>query len=157
MIKIISLLHGKEIDKILFAEIKKAILNYIEPRDRLLIADRTNFLQMCQNNGEAEVDFLARLNSVSINCKWDELKNNSPSDELIKLKFVSGLFNQELKIKLLEKLQLNSNITIDEIIDICQMSSQLNSYVNKNTESICLLYTSPSPRDKRQSRMPSSA
>ena len=28
--------------------------------------------------------------------------------------------------------------------------------VKKNVES-CLLYTSPSPRDKRQSRMPSSA
>ena len=27
----------------------------------------------------------------------------------------------------------------------------------KETERICLLYTSPSPRDKRQSRMPSSA
>ena len=26
-----------------------------------------------------------------------------------------------------------------------------------NRTSICLLYTSPSPRDKRQSRMPSSA
>ena len=26
-----------------------------------------------------------------------------------------------------------------------------------NTNTICLLYTSPSPRDKRQSRMPSSA
>ena len=28
---------------------------------------------------------------------------------------------------------------------------------NFNKEKICLLYTSPSPRDKRQSRMPSSA
>ena len=35
-----------------------------------------------------------------------------------------------------------------------------NSIVKKLSESkanICLLYTSPSPRDKRQSRMPSSA
>ena len=27
----------------------------------------------------------------------------------------------------------------------------------KNKDQVCLLYTSPSPRDKRQSRMPSSA
>ena len=33
-------------------------------------------------------------------------------------------------------------------------ASGLLSYYNSNT---CLLYTSPSPRDKRQSRMPSSA
>ena len=29
--------------------------------------------------------------------------------------------------------------------------------LKKNTNCPCLLYTSPSPRDKRQSRMPSSA
>ena len=29
--------------------------------------------------------------------------------------------------------------------------------VKKNGDKACLLYTSPSPRDKRQSRMPSSA
>ena len=32
----------------------------------------------------------------------------------------------------------------------------LNDYENANMDA-CLLYTSPSPRDKRQSRMPSSA
>ena len=30
-------------------------------------------------------------------------------------------------------------------------------FVTRNVANICLLYTSPSPRDKRQSRMPSSA
>ena len=33
----------------------------------------------------------------------------------------------------------------------------LKSEVIKYPDSVCLLYTSPSPRDKRQSRMPSSA
>ena len=32
-----------------------------------------------------------------------------------------------------------------------------NDVITKGLISICLLYTSPSPRDKRQSRMPSSA
>ena len=30
-------------------------------------------------------------------------------------------------------------------------------YANQNTASGCLLYTSPSPRDRQKSRMPSSA
>ena len=30
-------------------------------------------------------------------------------------------------------------------------------YLNRGELRVCLLYTSPSPRDKRQSRMPSSA
>ena len=29
--------------------------------------------------------------------------------------------------------------------------------ISRNIDIVCLLYTSPSPRDKRQSRMPSSA
>ena len=35
--------------------------------------------------------------------------------------------------------------------------AQATDTVNKSLNSSCLLYTSPSPRDKRQSRMPSSA
>ena len=36
-------------------------------------------------------------------------------------------------------------------------SAEGNSYARVRLDKICLLYTSPSPRDKRQSRMPSSA
>ena len=42
----------------------------------------------------------------------------------------------------------------DEIADV--MNYTLNSWGNKYSK-ICLLYTSPSPRDMRRSRMPSSA
>ena len=38
-----------------------------------------------------------------------------------------------------------------DILDVKKLNSVL------KTHKICLLYTSPSPRDKRQSRMPSSA
>ena len=36
--------------------------------------------------------------------------------------------------------------------DVCKLG-----YTIEGEDLICLLYTSPSPRDKRQSRMPSSA
>ena len=96
MIKIISLLPGRDIEKIEFSVIKNAILAYIEPRDRRLIADRTNFLNISQGSAENELDFLTRINSIAINYKWDELKHEQPSDELVKLKFISGLFDQNL-------------------------------------------------------------
>ena len=38
-------------------------------------------------------------------------------------------------------------------LEICQIKKN----ANINNVEACLLYTSPSPRDKRQSRMPSSA
>ena len=37
------------------------------------------------------------------------------------------------------------------------VTSSKEGFKNWNQLTICLLYTSPSPRDKRQSRMPSSA
>ena len=37
------------------------------------------------------------------------------------------------------------------------LNQNISDAINKNDLYACLLYTSPSPRDKRQSRMPSSA
>ena len=39
----------------------------------------------------------------------------------------------------------------------CQPGEECDTNYDTETEKGCLLYTSPSPRDKRQSRMPSSA
>ena len=52
---------------------------------------------------------------------------------------------------------------LDLTRQIDELQSKLNVYesglfsIKKFKHEICLLYTSPSPRDKRQSRMPSSA
>ena len=48
-----------------------------------------------------------------------------------------------------------SSDTLEEVILKFTTKEQAIDYAKKNN--ICLLYTSPSPRDKRQSRMPSSA
>ena len=45
----------------------------------------------------------------------------------------------------------------DAILPTQEQSRQEKKHLNKVRELFCLLYTSPSPRDKRQSRMPSSA
>ena len=43
-------------------------------------------------------------------------------------------------------------------INVVATTPMIGEFVNQiGGDSICLLYTSPSPRDKRQSRMPSSA
>ena len=45
-----------------------------------------------------------------------------------------------------------------KVIPVSEHDSYLNLYKKAHAElDACLLYTSPSPRDKRQSRMPSSA
>ena len=136
--KIISMLPGRDVEKIEFEDIKTVITDYIQPRTRLTIADRTNFLQLSQSAGESEVDFLARLNEASIHCQWDSLQA-SANDELIKIRFIAGLYSDKLKLKILEKLQSKPESTINDIIDLCQMASQLSDFVRpseKSTEGI---------------------
>ena len=131
LLKIMSLMPGTDIEKSLFADIRKTVEDYNEPRKRLVIADRTNFLQISQTAGEKEVDFLSRLNEASTYCEWDTLKNGKPSEELIKLRFIAGLKDDSLKLKILEKLQLTPNATITDILDLCQMTAQLTVFVQK--------------------------
>ena len=82
LLKIISMLPGKDVEKLEFEVIKIAITNYIQPRTRLVIADHTNFLQLSQSAGESEKDFKARSNEASVHCQWDSLQNIA-NDELI--------------------------------------------------------------------------
>ena len=55
------------------------------------------------------------------------------------------------------KLRLVVNATGRLHSDSLQPEKRLQHLDKKNMMESCLLYTSPSPRDKRQSRMPSSA
>ena len=55
-------------------------------------------------------------------------------EELIKLRFIDSLRDGSQKLKVLEKLQLNPNMKVDEIVSFCQMSEQIGAYtVEKNS------------------------
>ena len=109
LLKIISILPGKDVEKLEFEVIKTTIMNYIQPRTRLVIADRTNFLQISQSAGENEKDFMARLNEALVHCQWDSLQNTA-NDELIKLRFIAGLYSDKLKLKILKNCSLHLNL-----------------------------------------------
>ena len=49
------------------------------------------------------------------------------------------------------------NTETDEVFEKFMKYEEKVKYLEDNPHINCLLYTSPSPRDKRQSRMPSSA
>ena len=77
---------------------------------------------------------MSRLNDASNTCNWDKLKEINPTNELIKLKFVGGLADEQLKLKLFEKLQTNNKLTTNELIDHCQMLRQLNKFALKDND-----------------------
>eukprot|EP00827_Trimyema_finlayi_P003470 TRINITY_DN3195_c0_g1_i2.p3 TRINITY_DN3195_c0_g1~~TRINITY_DN3195_c0_g1_i2.p3 ORF type:complete len:120 (-),score=81.71 TRINITY_DN3195_c0_g1_i2:14-373(-) len=83
--------------------------------------------------------------------KKKETINNEATNSSVK-KLTEQLSNQ-LGAQMFQPIQIKSTATENKQEE--QMNEEINCQ-NDNTND-CLLYTSPSPRDKRQSRMPSSA
>ena len=90
---------------------------------------------------------------------WQELNEARQTREV---KYWPGIFPEATIINfdtLLQQNQYVSRVSNNDIV-MDQYSSNLPGVeTNKHIKPFytCLLYTSPSPRDKRQSRMPSSA
>ena len=75
----------------------------------------------------------------------------TPSDVLTKF----GVKDQDEITLVVSKERYDDFIT--PFIDLFPEGERANAVSPQEGDLICLLYTSPSPRDKRQSRMPSSA
>ena len=132
LMKIASLIPGKIVNELPYEEIKKSILKYIQPAEKLVIAERTNFFQISQEFQETAQDCLAQLNKASVGCKFEQLKNvDDPVEEIIKLKLISGLVNSELKRKILEKVQIAGDLTSQQVVDFCLQCDQYEDFVNK--------------------------
>ena len=74
-----------------------------------------------------------------------------------------GDFEYDLKLKVLSKNNISVSLTSTETLIIEYLTQKLNKEISREEisnllgDGICLLYTSPSPRDQVVSRMPSSA
>ena len=72
--KLSSLVAPRNIEYMKFIDIRKDLINYLKPQERLVVAERTGFLQMSQEGEEAETDYLARLRKAARYCKFVDLK-----------------------------------------------------------------------------------
>lgn len=81
-------------------------------------------------------------------CKWEELTTSKVNitSELVKLKFIAGTHDNHIKLKFLEKLQVTPHARTEDLIDFCQMASQLSDFAsgenknnNRNADTFYLL------------------
>ena len=100
---------------------------------------------------------LARIETIKKNCMRVETLSNDflRFTRLGSLELHAGSLNSQV-IQVLDFFEIQANEQNIEIVRHLDM--ELPS-INLDPQTLyaCLLYTSPSPRDKRQSRMPSSA
>ena len=112
------------------------------------------------------LDLIWRNNIDLIALTTDELQSeSSKTDSNLPNYYWNGLIPQTIILDSTGEVKFDKNglVNIDDLnkiigelkgIDINETSFSVESFNEYNS---CLLYTSPSPRDKRQSRMPSSA
>ena len=125
LIKLSSLDAPRNIEDMKFIDIRKDLINYLKPQERLVVAERTGFFQMSQGGEEAETDYLARLREAARYCKIVDLKASpDPEPEMIRLQFIAGLRDSESKLKLLEALRANNHLTVEELLQLIQYRTQ---------------------------------
>ena len=88
--------------------------------------------------------------------EWVELFNSHPCDSIDLSTYMFGGANQGQNYVTIN-LPEGTKIPPLGFLVIGGGDPAIQDFVDLNMNTICLLYTSPSPRDKRQSRMPSSA
>ena len=103
-----------------------------------------------QQNVDSDNLLLALIKQDSLTKKI--LERNNVNIKEIKKEIMSSL---NLKAKMINKQE---NLYIGDTLNKTFLkANDIKNALNDVVISTCLLYTSPSPRDKRQSRMPSSA
>ena len=63
--KLKYLVVPRHIELMKFLDIRKVLTNYFKPQERVVIAQRTCFLQLYHDGEEADTDYLARLQEAA--------------------------------------------------------------------------------------------
>ena len=108
-----------------YKDIRLATQNYISPKERVVTAERAKFLSVIQDLGESDDDFLARLREEARCCDFEKLKTVAiPEEELVKIKFFSGLRDPEAKLRLLDGMKAKPAMLVTEVTESLQFRCQ---------------------------------
>jgi hypothetical protein len=128
------LLAPSKLEDTPFETIESALLRHLEPEERLTVSERANFFSTVQTGIQDIADFVVALRVAARHCKFGELKTVSdPTEELIKMRLISGLQSPDIKVKLLEYMQGKPNATIREMVCFVQNFEQSKKFVFDST------------------------
>ena len=114
-----------------YKDIRLAIQNYISPKERVVTAERANFLSVKQGVGESDDDFLARLREEARYCDFEKLKTAAnPKEELVKIKIISVMRDPEAKLRLLDGIKAKLALSVTEMTENLQFRSQAMAFAS---------------------------
>ena len=151
--KLNSLVAPNRLSDLKFDQIERHIETYIKPRERLVVAERTNFLSTSQKPDENAEDFLARLREAARYCDFGKIKTApDPEAEMIRLRFIAGLHDSESKIRLLESLRQDDTKPVEDLVALIQFRQQAAKFAVTHTEAPDLTIGAVDRRVNRRSQ-----
>ena len=133
--KVQSLAAPKKVSELKFQNIEDILRKYLEPQQRLTIAEQSKFMQQVQPKDESNSDYLASLREMAKHCEFGKLRTVADTEEyMVRLRFIAGLADVEDKMKVLEQLQLNENLTADEILQFLQRRRQTLKFLEEKPQ-----------------------
>ena len=127
--KIINLVAPDNIEKMTFKEIYENLSCYLKPKNYIVIAERTKFHSLKQEDNESVMDFLCRLRCAAKTCKFDELKRvTDPAEEMVKVAFVAGLYDRELKERILNTIVSHESMSTEMIQNLIIQNNSIRNF-----------------------------
>ena len=126
-----SLISPRNLIDTPYIDIRLAIQNYISPKERVVTTERAKFLSVIQGVGDSDNDFLARLREGARYFDFEKLKAAAnPEEELVKIKFISGLRDAEAKLRLLDGIKAKPATSVTEMTESLQFRSQVMAFAS---------------------------
>jgi len=141
--KLTALCKPKKICELPYAEIKKVIEQYVKPSQKLLIAERTSFLQISQCTSESISDYVSRLRMQSEGCKWNDIGKSEIEEEMVKLRLLAGMKDQEMMRAVLRNIS-EDKITVQAVKDFVQQMKEVTNFTsdsNKGNDTYDIYYS----------------
>jgi hypothetical protein len=123
-----------KLEEMKFKDIEIALLKYLEPKLKLVIAERTKFNSLTQND-ESIMDFMIRLRQGVRYCEYDKLKTSAdPAEELLLVVLVAGLRDSDVKDRVLDKIQSTpGGLAVDQVVSFVQQFEVRRQFVHART------------------------
>ena len=119
-----TIVAPKDVSTMSFDDINVVLKDYLTPRKKLVIAERSQFFEAKQLDGECAAGYIQRLRKMSQYCEFDKL---SGEEDVVKLKFISGLRDNGIKQKLLEA-NISKELSLNESVELVKHIEQISSY-----------------------------
>ena len=136
-----------------FSKIEEALKEYLQPKKKLIIAERTRFHLLRQKPGETVANFTLRLRQGSQHCEFDELKNSkSPCEDMMVVGLVAGLYDAKIKEMVLDRIQaLDGKCSVAKVQEFVQQFEERHTFVQeKEDENATIHFTRTNRREARR-------